>query len=76
MSRLPTLTYREVIARLRRAGFVFDRQAKGSHEIWYNPDTHRRTTVPNHPGTIARGTLRAIIREAGLSIDEFIKVDE
>ena len=76
MSRLPTLTYREVIIRLRRAGFVFDRQAKGSHEIWYNPDTHRRTTVPNHPGTIARGTLRAIIREAGLSIDEFIKVDE
>ena len=76
MSRLPTLTYREVIIRLRRAGFVFDRQAKGSHEIWYNPDTHRRTTVPNHPGTIARGTLRAIIREAGLSIDEFIRVDE
>ena len=40
MSRLPTLTYREVIVRLRRAGFVFDRQAEGSHEIWYNPDTH------------------------------------
>lgn len=31
MSRLPTLTYREVIVRLRQAGFVFDRQAKGSH---------------------------------------------
>ena len=76
MSRLPTLTYRDVIVRLRQAGFVFERQAKGSHEIWYNPETHRRTTVPNHPGTIARGTLRAIIREAGLSIDEFIRVDE
>lgn len=73
MSRLPALTYREVIARLRQAGFVFDRQAKGSHEIWYNPDTRRRTTVPNHPGTIARGTLRAIIREAGLSTDDFLK---
>lgn len=73
MSRLPALTYREVIARLRQAGFVFDRQAKGSHEIWYNPQTHRRTTVPNHPGTIARGTLHAIIREAGLSIDDFLK---
>ena len=73
MSRLPTLTYREVITRLRQAGFVFDRQAKGSHEIWYNPDTHRRTPVPNPPGTIARGTLRAIIREAGLSIDDFLK---
>jgi predicted RNA binding protein YcfA (HicA-like mRNA interferase family) len=73
MTRLPSLTYREVITRLRQAGFVFDRQAKGSHEIWYNPETRLRTTVPNHPGTIARGTLRAIIREAGLSVDEFLK---
>ena len=73
MSRLPALTYRDVIVRLRQAGFVFDRQAKGSHEIWYNPATHRRTTVPNHPGTIARGTLSAIIHEAGLSVDDFLK---
>jgi predicted RNA binding protein YcfA (HicA-like mRNA interferase family) len=73
MTRLPPLSYREVIARLRQAGFEFDRQAKGSHEIWYNPVTHRRTTVPNHPGTISRGTLHAIIREAGLSVDEFLR---
>jgi predicted RNA binding protein YcfA (HicA-like mRNA interferase family) len=72
MTHLPSLTYREVTARLRRAGFAFDRQAKGSHEIWYNPMTYRRTTVPNHPGTIPRGTLHAIIREAGLSIEEFL----
>ena len=72
MTRLHALTYREVIARLRQVGFVFDRQAKGSHEIWYNPTTHRRTTVPNNPGTIPRGTLQAIIREAGLSVDEFL----
>ncbi len=52
MSRLPALTYREIIAHLRKAGFVFDRQAKGSHEIWYNPGTRRRTTVPNHPGPL------------------------
>ena len=32
MSRLPSMTYRDVIQRLRKAGFVFDRQAKGSHE--------------------------------------------
>ena len=58
MSRLPALTYRDVIVRLRQAGFVFDRQAKGSHEIWYNHETHRRTTVPNYPGTIAGNTAR------------------
>jgi predicted RNA binding protein YcfA (HicA-like mRNA interferase family) len=72
MSQLPALKPVEVIRKLRKAGFIFDRHAKGSHEIWYNPHTHRRTTVANHPGkTVARGTLRAIIQQAGLSIDEF-----
>lgn len=71
-SRLPALTAREVIERLRRAGFVFDRQAKGSHEIWYNPNTKRRTVVHNHPGAaIPRATLRAILRQAGISPEDF-----
>jgi predicted RNA binding protein YcfA (HicA-like mRNA interferase family) len=73
MTRLPAMTYREVVRRLRAAGFVFDRQAKGSHEIWYNPQTHRRVAVPHHPGTLPRGTLRAIINEAGLTVAEFLE---
>ena len=76
MTRLPALTYRDVIKRLRDAGFVFDRQAKVSHEIWYNPATHRRVTVPHHPGGLARGTLRAIIRESGLTVEEFLSTGE
>ncbi len=71
MRKLPVLTVREVIRKLKKAGFVFDRQAKGSHEIWYNPVTKRRTTVPNHPGDIPKGTLRAIIGQAGLTVEEF-----
>ena len=67
------MTYRELIRRLRAKGFVFDRQAKGSHEIWYNALTRRRTTVPNHPGDLPPGTLRAIVRQAGISVDEFMK---
>ena len=74
MTKLPPLTYRQVIYRLKAAGFIFDRQAKGSHEIWYNPQTKRRTTVPHHPGTIPRGTLRAIIREAGFKVDDFLNI--
>lgn len=62
-----------MIKKLRKAGFAFDRQAKGSHEIWYNPVSRRRTTVPNHPGAdIAKGTLRAIIEQAGLTVEEFM----
>jgi predicted RNA binding protein YcfA (HicA-like mRNA interferase family) len=72
MSHVPAMTYREVIRQLRAAGFVFDRQAKGSHEIWFNPQNRRRVTVPNHPGDLACGTLLAIIRQTGLSLEEFL----
>jgi predicted RNA binding protein YcfA (HicA-like mRNA interferase family) len=72
MSKLRPLTYREVITQLRKHGFEFDRSAKGSHEIWRNPVSKHRTTVPHHPGTIPLGTLRAIIRQTGLSVQEFM----
>jgi predicted RNA binding protein YcfA (HicA-like mRNA interferase family) len=76
VSHLPAMTYREVVRYLRAAGFVFDRQAKGSHEIWRNPQTRRRTTVPHHPGNLPRGTIRAIIRETGLTVEEFLGAGE
>lgn len=74
MAKLPVLSAREVIQKLKKAGFVFDRHAKGSHEIYYNPVSHRRTVVPNHPGDVPKGTLKAIIKEAGLTVEEFCKV--
>ena len=75
MVSLPVLTANEVIRGLKKAGFAFDRQAKGSHEIWYNPATKRRTTVPNHPGVdIRKGTLKAILKEAGISVEEFMEL--
>ena len=74
MTKLPSLAAKEVIGKLRKAGFIFDRQAKGSHEIWLNPVTRRRTTVPNHPGTtIPKGTLKAILKAAGLTSEELSK---
>ena len=72
MGRLAGLHYRDVVRKLRSAGFRFDRQAKGSHEIWYNPSSGRRTTVPNHPGTLPEGTVRAIARQAELDVDQFL----
>lgn len=74
MGLLAGFKYKEVIQKLRNAGFVFDRSAKGSHEIWWNPITRKRTTVPNHPGDIPEGTLRAILKQADLPIEEFLKL--
>ena len=74
MGRLAGFSAAEVIRKLRRAGFMFDRQAKGSHEIWRNPSTRARTTVPNHPGDMPEGTVRAIIHQARISADEFLNL--
>ena len=63
MGRLAGFSADEVIRKLKRAGFVFDRQAKGSHEIWRHPATRARTTVPHHPGDLQEGTVRAIVRQ-------------
>jgi predicted RNA binding protein YcfA (HicA-like mRNA interferase family) len=73
LGRLPGLRYTEIARALRRLGFQFDRQAAGSHEIWYNPTTRRYTTVPNHAGDMPEGTLRAILRQAGIDPEEFLK---
>ncbi|MGH9552881.1 MAG: type II toxin-antitoxin system HicA family toxin [Terriglobales bacterium] len=72
MGRLAGFRYREITRKLKSLGLRFDRQAAGSHEIWFNPLTNRYTTVPNHPGKMPEGTLRAILRQADIDPDEFL----
>ena len=73
MGRLAGFQYRKIVKRLKSFGFTFDRQAAGSHEIWHNEQTDRYTTLPNHPGDIPEGTLRAILKEADINPDDFLK---
>jgi predicted RNA binding protein YcfA (HicA-like mRNA interferase family) len=73
VGRLAGFRYREIARRLRALGFAFYRQAAGSHEIWFNADSNRYTTIPNHPGDMPEGTLRAILRQAGVDTDDFLK---
>ena len=74
MGRLAGLSASEVIRKLRAAGFVFDRVAKGSHEIWLHSGNRTRVTIPNHPGDMPEGTVRAIVKQVGLSITDFLKL--
>jgi len=73
MGRLAGFRYREVARKLARRGFKFDRQAAGSHEIWFNPQTNKYTTVPNHPGDMPEGTLRAILKQADIEPGSFLE---
>lgn len=70
MGVLPRISGREVVKALRKLGYEYDRQ-KGSHIVLRQTAApHRRVVVPDHD-EVAKGTLRAIIREVGLSVDEF-----
>lgn len=73
MSRLPALKPRQVIRALERAGFVVVR-IKGSHHFMvHRADPTRMTNIPAHASRdLPRGTLRAIIEQAGLTVDEFL----
>ncbi|HEX4149228.1 MAG TPA: type II toxin-antitoxin system HicA family toxin, partial [Pirellulales bacterium] len=72
MAKLPSMTPREVIQVLQRAGFVFHHQ-RGSHAYYHHAgDRTQWVTVPIHPGTLKPGTLRSIIRQSGLTRQQFI----
>ena len=73
MGRLAGFRYREIIKRLKEFGFEFDRQAAGSHEVWFNATTNRYTTIPNHSGDMPEGTLRAILKQAGIGFEQFLR---
>jgi predicted RNA binding protein YcfA (HicA-like mRNA interferase family) len=73
MPKLPTdLSGREVRTALERAGFIFRRQ-KGSHIILRRNQPYARAVVPDHK-QIRPGTLRSIITDAGLTMDEFMRL--
>jgi len=70
---LPVIKPKELIAALEKAGFELRRQT-GSHAIMYKAGIRRPISVPRHPKDLPRGTVRAIIREAGLTREQFLKL--
>lgn len=74
MGRLSGFSYRDIINKLKYFGFIFYRQGAGSHEIWYNVETDKFTTVPRHNFDMPEGTLRAVLKQADISVDDFLNV--
>ncbi|MCL4235501.1 MAG: type II toxin-antitoxin system HicA family toxin [Deltaproteobacteria bacterium] len=67
---LPVVSGQDVVRALEKAGFRFRRQT-GSHIVLRRDDPPTMVTVPNHK-VLDRGTLRAIIRQSGLTVEEFL----
>lgn len=72
MSGLPRISGRECVKALNKAGFYLKHQ-EGGHMVLRRDNPFGQVVVPDHK-ELDRGTLRAIIRQSGLSVDEFIKL--
>ena len=70
MSKLPQVSGTDVVRALQKAGFAVRRQ-HGSHLILRRDNPFAQTVFPNHR-QLDRGTLRAILRQTGVTVEEFI----
>lgn len=69
------MRYREIAKKLKKLGCIELRKGKGSHRIWYNPETNQVVSIPDWGSKdLAPGTVRAIIRELGISREQFGKI--
>jgi len=73
MPRLPTVTSKQVINALKKAGFEIDHQT-GSHVVLLKARDGNRVVVPRHNRDLGRGLTLRIIKSAGLTRDEFISL--
>jgi len=73
--RLPAVNGRRVLRALTRTGFIIDRIVGSHHVLVFPGDPTRTVTVPVHSGRdLKPGTLRGIIRKAGLTVEEFVEL--
>ncbi|MEW6448691.1 MAG: type II toxin-antitoxin system HicA family toxin [Bacillota bacterium] len=72
MTRLPRISGRDCVKALMKVGFYLKRQ-EGSHMILRRDEPFTQVVVPDHK-ELDNGTLRAIIRDTGLSISEFVEL--
>jgi predicted RNA binding protein YcfA (HicA-like mRNA interferase family) len=73
MTKLPVVSGRDLVKALAKIGYLSDHQTSSHIILRHHAPPHRRLTIPNHK-EIAKGTLKNIIREAGLTIEELLEV--
>ncbi len=75
MTKLPALSGALVVRAVERAGFVVVRVSGSHHRLVHSADKSKATTVPVHGAdALKKGTLRNIINQCGLTVEEFVRL--
>jgi len=69
MPKLVPISHRELARKLKRTGFEVIRTSR--HPVYYSAEKNLTIPIPSHAGDVPKGTLRSIIREMGISVEEF-----
>jgi predicted RNA binding protein YcfA (HicA-like mRNA interferase family) len=69
MPKLVPISHRELARKLRHAGFSEIRTSR--HPVYYSASQGLTIPIPMHPGDVPKGTLRSIIRQMGITVEEF-----
>ena len=73
MAKLPIVKPKRVVAALQRADFFIDHQTGSHARLIHQTKPHCRVSVPIHNKDLKKGTLKNILRQAELSVEDFIK---
>jgi len=73
MPKLPAVSPQKLAKALEQAGFKLIR-VKGSHYYYHNSQTEKIAVVPFHNKDLHKGTLHAILKDAGMSVEEFLSL--
>jgi predicted RNA binding protein YcfA (HicA-like mRNA interferase family) len=71
---LPVVTAKQCLQALQRAGFYIDHQTGSHARLFHRTRPTLRVTVPVHKNDLPPGTLKSILRQADLSVDEFLEL--
>lgn len=73
MPKVSPMKYRDVVKKLRKLDFGFRRATGGTHEIWWHEEKKTTCVVPHHR-EIKPGTIRSIVRQAGIELEKFLEM--
>ncbi len=72
--KLPVVKARECLKALERAGFYIDHQVGSHARLFHRTDPERKVTLPIHNKDLPPGTLKSILKQAGMSAEEFLRL--